>query len=404
VNFKYSGVDANGAPVQGMIEAISLEEAKGRLRRNNILYSSIKEVRTARFKNISLFSRKTISNKELASLSRELAMYIKSGTTIVNAVKIVQKRYDNNKKIANFLENVATKLDEGKNFYQSLETQQVLTLPSFFKHAVKVSENGGILDDVLLELSRFLKEQSRIKEQMQSAFAYPAFMMTVAFAVVGFMLVYIVPKITAIFDQLDQALPGITVFVIDSGEFLTNYGTHLLAGLLGLLLLFIFFMQTSKVFKYRVDWLKLKIPFFGSLHEKAELARLSYIASMLLRSGVTLVQTSTLAANLLQNEVLKKLFLDAANRVVEGKKLSSALMGGSYKIDSTFTQTLAMGEETSQVQNVLGHMAELYFEEYRDRVGVMLSLLEPFLMLVVGGVVGFIVTAMLLPVFSLNLG
>jgi general secretion pathway protein F/type IV pilus assembly protein PilC len=125
---------------------------------------------------------------------------------------------------------------------------------------------------------------------------------------------------------------------------------------------------------------------------------------MLLRSGVTLVQTSTLAANLLQNEVLKKLFLDAANRVVEGKKLSSALMGGSYKIDSTFTQTLAMGEETSQVQNVLGHMAELYFEEYRDRVGVMLSLLEPFLMLVVGGVVGFIVTAMLLPVFSLNLG
>ncbi|WP_434656785.1 type II secretion system F family protein [Sulfurimonas sp. NW9] len=115
----------------------------------------------------------------MSGLSRELAMYIRSGISIVSALKIVQTHYENNKKMKLFLSTVSTHLNEGKDFYSALEAQKVVVLPEFFKYSIKVSENGGVLDEVLLELSKFLKEQERIKKEIKSAFAYPSFMIIV---------------------------------------------------------------------------------------------------------------------------------------------------------------------------------------------------------------------------------
>jgi general secretion pathway protein F/type IV pilus assembly protein PilC len=147
----------------------------------------------------------------------------------------------------------------------------------------------------------------------------------------------------------------------------------------------------------------LNIPFFGKTVEITELGRFSYMTSMLLRSGLPFVQAINLSSRILKNSVITDLFVRAANRVVEGERLSTSLNSSDYKLQKSFVQAVALGEETSELQSILANLSALYFEENKDRLGIFLSLLEPVLMLVVGGAVGFIIASMLLPIFSLNI-
>jgi general secretion pathway protein F/type IV pilus assembly protein PilC len=163
-------------------------------------------------------------------------------------------------------------------------------------------------------------------------------------------------------------------------------------------------MKKSHSFAYAIHAMILRLPLFGQIAQKSELARFAYIASLLLRSGVPFVQTINLSANILNNLVLKEIFVSSAKKVVEGKLLSSALNDSKKKVDYAFIQSIALGEETSQLENVLTNMSELYFEENRDKISMLLTLLEPALMLFLGGSIGFIVAAMLLPLFSMSVG
>lgn len=400
--FKYKGIDAQGKKVSQKIEAISLEEAKIKIKAKKIIYQSIEEDTPSLFNGISFSRKYKIPPKELSSLSRELSMYIRSGITIVAALKIVQTHYDKNKKMQLFLTTLSTHLDEGKNFYTALQEQSVVELPPFYKESIRVSESGGILDEVLLELSRFLKEQDAINKEIKGAFAYPSFMIVISLVMIAFMLTFVVPQITGIFESMDQKLPDATIFVIALGDFFTNYFNVILGVIFFVVTLFTFFMKQSYYFAYNVDKFLLKLPLFGQIIQKSELARFAYIAALLTRSGVPFVQTVNLSANILNNRVLKELFVESSKKVVEGKLLSNALNGAKTKIDYAFVQSIALGEETSQVENVLTNVSELYFEENRDKISMLLTLLEPSLMLFVGGSIGFIVAAMLLPIFSMS--
>lgn len=402
--FKYKGINSDGKRVSEKIEALSLDEAKGKLRVKKIIYQSISEDTPAFYENINFSTKYKIPPKELAGLSRELSMYIRSGITIVSALKIIQTHYEKNKKMKLFLSTLSTHLDEGNNLYSALESQTIVVLPEFFKQSIKVSENGGILDEVLMELSRFLKEQDSINKEIKSAFAYPTFMIVVSLLMISFMLAFVVPQITGIFESMDQELPTSTQVVIAMGDFFNNHFTTILAVIFVSISSFMLLMKKSYSFAYAVHKLILKLPLFGQVAQKSELARFSYIASLLARSGVPFVENINLSANILNNLVLKELFVGAAKKVVEGKLLSKALYESKTDIDYAFIQSIALGEETSQVQNVLTNISELYFEENRDKISMLLTLLEPSLMLFVGGSIGFIVAAMLLPIFSMSIG
>jgi len=319
-------------------------------------------------------------------------------------LKLAKNQYEQNRKLSAFLSSLITLLDEGKSFFQALESQSIIELPDFYKQSIKVSENSGILQEVLLELSIFLKEQSRINKQIQNAFAYPSFIIVVSLFMVAFMITFVVPKITGIFEQLGQELPGITKFVIALGDFFTHYWMPLAILLVIVITSFGLLMKYNTRFKYIIDLLMLKAPFFGNIVQSSELGRFSYISSVLIRSGIPFVQTVNLSANILKNSVLKQKFLYAAERVVEGSKFSNSLIKEGYQVDRSFVQAIALGEETSEVSTILNNLSDLYFEENRDKISLFLSMLEPALMLIVGGVIGFIVSAMLLPIFSMNIG
>ncbi len=398
--FKYSGVDKKGKKVKSKLEAGSLEEAKSRLKAQKIIYKNIKEEKGNFFNFKKTYS---IKPSELSSLSRDFSLYLRSGISLVNAVNLSLNQYSSNKKMKLFLQSIKTSLDEGKNFYQSLEAQSAIKLPNFYKQSIKVSEDSGILDEVLLELARFLKNQDRINKQISGAMAYPLFILVVSILIVGFMITYVVPKITTVFAQMNQELPLITKIVVSVGSWLSQHWVVTLGVFIGIILFFKFLLVFSKGFKYGFDKMLLKLPFFGKIIENTELGRFTYISSILLKSGVPFVQTVNLSTKILKNSVIIKSFEDASKKVVEGSRLSQALAKGTYVPDISFVQAIALGEETSEVSAILHNLSELYFEENQDKLNVFLSLLEPFLMLVVGGLIGFIVTAMLLPIFSINI-
>lgn len=403
--FRYKGIDKSGKKVNSQIEAASLEEAKRKLRLNGIVYSSIREEKPL-FKDIFKFKwQQKISPKLLATLSRELAMFLKSGIPIANGIKIIANQYKDQKRAYLFLSSVATFIDEGKTLYQALEEQKVYSLPPFYKQSIKVAEDGGILDKVLLELSSFLKNQERINKQIQSSLAYPTFILIVSFFVVGFMLSFIVPKITSIFVQMHQELPLITRIVIESADFIKDNAYLLIFGFFSFVIIFTMLMKFNSRFAKFVDRLMLHLPIFGEIIEKNDLARFAYMNSLLLESGIPFTQAVNLSSNIIKNRVLKDIFLDAAQKIVEGKRLSIALSSNKdYNIENSFIQAVSLGEEASEVAEVLKNISELYFEENRDKTELMLSLLEPVMMLLVGGIIAFIVTAMLLPIFSINIG
>ncbi|MBU1642850.1 type II secretion system F family protein, partial [bacterium] len=229
------------------------------------------------------------------------------------------------------------------------------------------------------------------------------FMIVISLFMVGFMLAFVVPQITGIFEGMGQELPASTRFVIALGNFFNNNYMIIFTLFLLLFAAHSLLMHYTPPYKYAVHRLVLRVPLFGEVALKSELARFAYVGSLLVRSGVPFVQTINLAANILNNSVLKAVFIEASEKVVEGKRLSVALNESSYKLDQSFLQAIAVGEETSQIEPVLTNVSELYFEDNRDKISLLLSLLEPILMLFVGGTIGFIVSAMLLPIFSMSI-
>ncbi len=403
--FKYKGIDSMGKKVKSKIEAISLNDAKSKLKAKKIIYKTLEEETSVSLSSISFKRKSKIKIVLLSNLSRDLSIYLNSGVSIVSAIKLLNERYKTDKKLNTFFESLSTFLDEGKNFYTALDLQNSIELPEFYKQSIKISENGGLLQSVLLELSIYLKDQDRIKKQMTTAMAYPMFMLVLSMFVVGFMLSFIVPKITAIFTQYDQELPMITSIVITLGDFLSKYYDVILTIFFVGTAAFIFALKKFYSFKYAFDKFLLKIPFMGSLIEMGELSRFSYMNSILIRSGVPVVQSFNLGSNIINNVVIKKVFEQASAKVVEGEKLSKTLDNNKiYKIDSSFIHSVAIGEETSELSKILSNLADLYNETSKDKIGIFLALLEPVFMLFVGTIIGFIVVAMLLPIFSMNLG
>lgn len=401
--FKYQGFDSNGKKLKSKIEATDLIEAKSKLKAKNILYTSLVED-DFNFSKFSLKRKKTLSLSILSYLSRDLSIYLNSGISLISAINLLKQRYQNDKVLNSFFESISTYLDEGKTFYVALDSQTVVNLPEFYKQSIKVSLNGGLLESVLLELSTFLKEQDRIKKQVSSALAYPLFILFISFFMVGFMLSFIVPKITDIFTQIDQELPTSTKIVISLGEFFSNNYMYILTMLLALIFTFLLLMKKSKTFKYSFDKFVLKLPFFSTMIEQGELARFSYMNSILIKSGVPIVQGINLSANILKNSVIKRVFVEASKSVVEGKKLSVLLSTNKiYKIDQAFIHSIAIGEDTSKLSEILSNLATLYNEANKDKTDIFLALLEPIFMLFVGVTIGFIVISMLLPIFSMNL-
>lgn len=405
MEFYYKGLDSTGASLSATIEASTLDEAKKKLKAQGILFSTISQHKQTFFGVLSLFQQKNLPTSQLATMSRDLAVYLNAGIPLVRSLTLLKHQNRNHPRLERFFETLITHIQEGKSFAQALESQEHYTLPVFYTGTLKISEDRGILAEVLNELSSYLMLQERIKKQLSQALVYPSFIIVVSLLMISFMLTVVVPKITAIFETTGQALPPLTQWIITLAHFFAAYWFVMAVGLLMAAGFFSYKMATSYEFKKTIHALILKLPIVGKMVETGDLARFCTIASLLMRSGIPMVNTIKLSCITLSSEVIKELFDRASAKVVEGSSLSKALsQTQGYQIDDSFIEAIAIGEETSEVASMLDHLSAFYIDTNKDKITLFLSVLEPSLMLIIGGIIGVMVTAMLLPIFSLNLG
>lgn len=398
--YKYKGIDKNGKSAKGTITASTIEEAKQKLRSQKIYYDSLEESRQL---SLEGFSKRAMSGVMLSNTSKELSSYLKSGMTILTALKLMENQHEDDKKYASFLNATRTMIDEGKSLYVALKSQKVYALPDFFLQSLKVAGQSGKMVEVLTNMSTFFSAQSKVKKQVSNAMAYPAFIFVVAVGMSGFLISFVVPKIIGIFQDTGQKLPAITQVVLGISHFLTSNYQILLIGFIVTVILFKLAKSRWRAFKMALDSTILKLPLFGILVQNHELGRFSYILSLMLNSGVSYAQAVQLASTTFGNVSMRSTFEQASNKVLEGNKLSNALyIVKGFKPKRNFLQSLALGEESSEVASILYNLSNLYAEENEDKLKLLLSLLEPFMMLFIGLVVGVIVVAMLLPIFSMS--
>jgi len=400
--FKYKGFDKTGKKVKGTVNASSPEEAGQKLRTQNIYYEAL--IPSKEF-SLEAFSKRQMSGEMLATFSKELSSYLNSGMTILTAIKLLENQHEGEKKYLSFLNSLKTMIDEGKSLYHALNTQKVYALPEFFVQSLNIAGQSGKMVEVLTNMGNFFSAQNKVKKQVKGAMVYPSIIFAVAIAMTSFLIAFVVPKITEIFEDTDQALPPITQFVLNLSDFLTSYYIHLILGVILVIVLFKLAYKKSDAFHRSMDGWMLKIPVLGGLIQNHELGRFSYILSLMLSSGVAYAQAVQLSAASFGNTKLKALFDHASMKVLEGNKLSNALqMTKGVKLKRNFMQSLALGEESSEVANILDNVSHLYAEENEDKLKLLLGLLEPFMMLFIGVVVGVIVSAMLLPIFTMTQG
>ncbi len=402
--FKYKGLNKEGKRTKGTISASSLEEARIKLRTQGIFYDTLHASKEFSFEGFG--SRRQMPNIILSSFAKELASYLKAGNmTILTALKLMEKQHKKEKHYHAFLNATKTMVDEGKPLSVALNEQKVYQLPEFFLQSIKVAAQGGKMVEVLTNMSHFFASQSRIRQQVINAMIYPSFILIVAMGMTVFLLIYVVPKITGIFEDTHQELPAITKFVLGASDF---FGAHYVGLMVGLLFFIVFGkLAYSKIrsFHYAVDAMMLRLPIVGKLTQNHELGRFSYIISLMLDSGVPYTQAVTLASSTFGNLSIRDLFETVTQKVTEGNKLSNALYATKgVKLKSSFLQNLALGEESSNVASVMGNLSELYGEENEQGIDRLLKMVEPVMMLLIGAIVGLIVMAMLLPIFSMSLG
>ncbi len=405
MQFHYKGLNSTGELLSETIEALTIDEAKMKLKALGIFYSEILESKGSLLDILSLFRERKMASSLLARLSRDLAVYLNAGIPLSRALNLLKHQNHKRLRMERFFETLITLISEGKSFAQALASQEHYTLPIFYIGTLKISEDRGILAEVLNELSLYLALQESIKKQLSQALIYPSFIIGVSILMISFMLTVVVPKITAIFESSGQALPLLTQMVIATAHLFAQYWFLLGAGALGAVGYFTYTMATNIRFKKRVHGLILNLPIVGKMVETADLARFCSISSLLIRSGIPVVNTLKLSCITLSSEVIKELFEHASIKVVEGSSLSRALtMSEGYNLDGSFIEAVAIGEETSTLASMLEHLSLFYIDTNKDKIALFLSVLEPTLMLIIGSLIGLIVTAMLLPIFALNLG
>ena len=400
--FKYKGFDKSGKKVKGTVTASSVEEAGQKLKNKGIYHEGLTP--TKEF-SLEAFSKRQMPGELLAIFSKELSSYLNSGMTILTAIKLLENQHEGEKRYVSFLNSLKTMIDEGKSLFQALQSQKVYTLPDFYLQSLNVAGQSGKMVEVLTNMATFFSAQNKVKKQVKGAMTYPAIIFTVAIGMTSFLIAFVVPQITEIFDDTGQKLPPITQFVLGISDFLTAHYVALIVGFILFIVIFKIAYAKIEGFHRLIDAWLLKVPVLGTLIQNHELGRFSYILSLMLSSGVAYAQAVHLAKSTFGNYGLRTLFEKANIKVQEGNKLSNSLqMTKGAKLKRNFMQSLALGEESSEVASILDNISALYAEENEDKLKLLLGLLEPFMMLFIGVVVGVIVSAMLLPIFTMTQG
>ena len=384
--FKYRGYDNAGTETEGVIEADGPRDAAFKVKTKGVFPKEISESVTSEKK--VLFNK--FSPLVLAGITRRLSTLLSSGVPLVDAIGSLSIEQKSEWK--NLLIDLKEKIAGGSTLARAMESYPDV-FPDFYTGLIAAGENSGKLTDVLIKLSDFLENEINIKNKVKTALIYPLFMAVVSITIVLFLFTFVIPKITKIFEDTATTLPIMTVLLIWISAALKKFWWLLIVFAAGAALLFRKIKQTRKDL---IDAILIKDP--TGILMGLYMLRFTMTMGFLLSGGMPILQAMKLTGKATGNVVLENKIVEAEIRVTQGAKLSNSLEG----FPPTLLQIISTGEETGKLPEVLQKTSESYEADFDRKLHRMISLLEPSLILVMGLVVGFIVVAVLMPIFELN--
>ncbi|MBX7147843.1 type II secretion system inner membrane protein GspF [bacterium] len=400
--YAYKGIDGAGKKIRGIVDAENEKAARAKLRKSQIFTTDISleaagsKSLFAKSSNVSFFNN--VKTKELAHMTRQLATLMGANIQLVDALAALQEQVEN-PILKKAVSQVKDKVVEGARLADALKAHPKI-FDDLYVHMVRAGEASGALEEVLKRLADFTEYQAALKSKVNSAMMYPLIMGSVGSALTLYLLVSVVPKIVSIFEDARAALPLPTRFLMVISSFAQSYWYLIILGAAGFFWFFRRYSQTEKG-RYRLDRISLKLPIFGELFKKIAISRFSRTLSTLLRSGVQLLQALDIVKYVVNNKILTDAVENTKLSVKEGESLAEPLRR-SGQFPPIVIHMIAVGEKTGALETMLEKIALNYDAEVDTTVGSLTTLMEPLMILIMGGIVGFIVLSILLPILKMS--
>jgi len=399
--FDYQAVDSRGKIKKGVIEGDTPRQVRALLREQGLMPTEVTPsiVKSKQKQKTSSFgSRKKISATELALFTRQLATLVESGLPLEESLLAVAEQCEKNA-LKSMVMAVRTKVTEGYGLAESMaEFPQVFS--NLFRAMVAAGEKSGHLDKVLDRLADYTEQRQQLRSQMIQAMVYPSIMTVVAIAVIVILLTSVVPQIVSQFDHMGANLPGTTQFLIACSDFLRDHGLTILLFIAAIFIVFIQLMKKQS-FRYRVHQKLLSLPGLGKVVRGVNTARFARTLSILTASAVPLLESMSIAGEVLENLFIKDKVKQSADKVREGSSLRLSLEQTKL-FPPMMLHMIASGEKSGQLEHMLGRAADNQDREFEALMNISLKAVEPAIMVSMAGIVLFIVMAILQPILQLN--
>ena len=404
--FTYKGI-SDGKYVEGDIEAINLDEASHLLKEKKIIITNIirtkkkKADEKKKSKGLSfLGGKKKVKVEDILIFSKQFATMVKAGLPILQVLAMLRDQMEN-PGIKDIIEDIRKSLEGGMNLSRCFEKYPE-HFDNVYVNLIKAGEASGKLDVFLMKLVESLEKREKVKKKIKSALTYPVVMFTVAITVMVFMLIKVVPVFAEMYEGMGVALPTPTAVIMTASNFMRGSG-GLTLGIVCILLFAIFKYTTTKIPAIRYKWHQrvLKMPVFGDMILKSLIARISLIMGNLSSAGVNLLESIEIAKAVSNNDVVTLALENVKKGVFSGDTLTKLFLKEPV-FPPTFSQLISVGEQTGNLDEMFTSVSNYYEEEFDTAVDNMSSLIEPIMIVFMGGMIGGLMIAMYSPIFNVG--
>ncbi|UNK16085.1 type II secretion system F family protein [Paenibacillus sp. N3/727] len=394
--FEYIGRDRSGKVRKGKITSAARKDAVMVLREKGIAVSDIVELETTVF-NQEISIGNPVKTQDFVIYLRQFSTLIIAGVSVAEATKILAQQTES-KALRKALMNVEEELRSGKPLSVAAANHEKI-FPPMFINLVQAGEATGNLDETLDRLAVYFEKQHYTRQKVKSALTYPIAIAIIAIAVVIFLLTNIVPTFASMFMQFDAELPAITKTVLRISEWVQAFWWLMLLILAGIVIGIMLILQKPSS-KYYLDYAILKVPIFGKLVQKSVIARMTRTLSSLFKSSVPILEALVIVEKVVMNEVMNRVLKESRKSLEGGKSLSDP-MKQHWIFPPLVTQMIAIGEQSGSLDLMLEKISDFYEKEVDATADALKGLIEPIMIILLAGMVGFIVLSIMVPMFDI---
>jgi len=397
--FNYEAVDSTGAQKTGSIDAVNTDIAIASLQRRGLTLTGIREAGAAKSflsMNLSIFDH--VSSKDIVILSRQLSTLFEAQVSALRIFRLLGSETEN-QVLAKKLTEVADDLQSGNSISAAL-AKHPKVFDEFYISMVKAGEESGKLDQTFQYLADYIDRTYELSSKVKGALIYPAFIIVTFFTVMILMFTMVIPKISEILVENGGDIPSYTRIIMGISNFLVNYGFVLLIAVIVVGFFLVRFIRTPAG-HMTFDRFKISIPYISSLYKRLYMSRMSDNLSTMLSSGIPMVRALELTSTVVNNRIYQDIINVAVEEVKGGKTLSDSLSNNPEEIPGIMVQMIKVGEETGESGSILKTMAHFYAREVETAVDSLVSLIEPLMIVLLGGGVAILLASVLIPIYSI---